>query len=286
MTKTHAKPGKPGRTGPALIVFGLSEIGKPRAGTFLEGEIETATKAAEGMGLVVLKVSDDQAHDLATKLPAGRVHANGRGFLPFIRGNLYEQLQDLAKAQSTKTNDSGLDGDPNSELPTKTAHGQSPTEQRLPKNWEDIDVGHLVVAQDTDPKEGWWPAIVVQNNGDMFTVRWQQPQSRSRVVKHKYNLALMWPGDDVHLKASEPKAPDSIYPASWQAIGLQALVLAKEEGPMEQWWEATPIEVDADIFKLRWRDYPALPPIVRARLALALLHPKPVGVKAESSAAA
>src|SRR5665811_939146 len=99
MTKTNAKPGKPGRAGPALILFGRSKDGKPRAGTFQEAEIETATNASKGMGLAVFKGSNAQAQELATKMPAGRVHANGRGFVPFIRGTLYAELQDLAKAQ-------------------------------------------------------------------------------------------------------------------------------------------------------------------------------------------
>jgi len=285
MTKTNAKPGKPGRAGPALIVFGLSEDGKPRAGTFQESEIETTTKAAQAMGLAVLKVSGAQVQDLATKLPAGSVHANGHGFLPFIRGNLYEQLQKLAKAQGIEATALTPNGDQESGTPVKTEDHHATTKSQLPKSWDDIDIGHLVVAQDTDPKDGWWAATVVHKNGDMFTLRLQH-QNRRRVVKHKYNLALMWPGDDVEPKPSKSKGPNSVYPKSWHTIELQALVLAREEGPMQEWWEATPIKVDGDMFTLKWRDFPTLPTFLRPRLALALLHPNPIGVKAPAIAAA
>lgn len=285
-SKTNAKPGEPGRGGPTLIVFGLSEDSKPRAGTFQKDEIEIATKASVAMGLSVLKISDAKAQDLAAKIPAGRVHANGRGFVPFIRGALYTELTDLAKAQGIKTNESVQNGELNSEVRAATANGKSKSQLHLPKTWEDIDVGHLVITQDTDPKDGWWPAIVVQKKGEMFTLRWQQSQSRSRVVKHKYNLGLIWPGDDVERKISKPKIPNSIYPENWQAISLNHLVLAQEDGPMQQFWEANPIKVDGDSFTLRWRDYPSIPTIVRRRVSLALLHPSPDGASAKTTVAA
>ena len=292
MTKTNAKPGKPGRSGPALILFGRSKDGKPRAGTFQEAEIETATNASKGMGLAVLKVSDAQAQDLATKIPAGRVHANGRGFVPFIRGNLYAQLQDLAKAQGIDPTDRALNGEPNSEPPAATAHGKSvpaeTSEQRLPKNWDDIAVGDLVVAQDTDPKDGWWEATVVKKSGDMYMLKWRHrliSQQRA-FLRHKFNLALMWPGGDTAAKPLAIKEPVAMFPVSWQAIGLNHLVLAKEEGPMEQWWEANPIDAHGDSFTLRWRDYPAIPTIVRPRLGLALIHPNPATASAETTAVA
>jgi len=53
---------------------------------------------------------------------------------------------------------------------------------------------------------------------------------------------------------------------------------------MEQWWEANPIDAHGDSFTLRWRDYPALPTIVRPRLALALIHPNPAGASAKTTA--
>jgi len=286
MTKTNAKPGKPGRADPALILFGRSEDGKPRAGTFQEAEIETATNASKGMGLAVLKVSDAQAQDLATKIPAGRVHANGRGFVPFIRGNLYAQLQDLAKAQGIDPTDRALNGESNSESPAATAHGKSGPEQRLPKSWDDIAVGNLVLAQETDPKDGWWEATVIKKSGDMYTLKWRQTLQRRNVLRHKFNLALIWPGDDPNVKPLAIKEPVAMYPVSWQAIGLNQLVLAKEEGPMEQWWEANPIDAHGDSFTLRWRDYPALPTIARPRLGLALIHPNPAGASAKTTTVA
>jgi hypothetical protein len=62
-------------------------------------------------------------------------------------------------------------------------------------------------------------------------------------------------------------------PQDWDEIDLNHLVLAKTEGPWANWFEAIPIEKVGDGFKLRWRDYGNLPPAVRPRFELALIHP-------------
>jgi hypothetical protein len=286
MTQPHAKSRKPIAAGPALIVFGLSEDGKPRAGTFQKNEIEAATKASAALSLAVLKVSNDKAADLAAKLLPGRVNANGQGFVPFIRGALYEQLLELAKAQGVKTSDA-LTSPKQKLASSATADSNSAdSEHRLPKSWDDIGVGDLVLIQDTDPQDGWWKAIVVQKKGEMYTLRWQQNPTRRAAIKHKYNLALLWSGDDSAVKPLGIKEPGPMYPANWQAIGLNQLVLAQEDGPMEQFWEATPIEANGDSFTMRWRDYPNLPTIVRPRLSLALLYPNPGNAAAKTTVAA
>ena len=75
-------------------------------------------------------------------------------------------------------------------------------------------------------------------------------------------------------KKSSPQS-DSVFPPNWAAIGLDQIVLAKEDGPAEQWWEAETTKMDKDLFTLQWRDHPNLPSIVRPRLALGLVHPNP-----------
>ena len=45
------------------------------------------------------------------------------------------------------------------------------------------------------------------------------------------------------------------------------------EGPGEGWWEAVVLGLEAELFTLKWRDYPDLPCFVRRRWQLALLYP-------------
>ena len=62
-------------------------------------------------------------------------------------------------------------------------------------------------------------------------------------------------------------------PSGWQQIDIGHLVLAKDDGPWRSWWEAVPVEKDGDVLKLRWKDFPNVSLITRARLDLALLCP-------------
>ena len=75
---------------------------------------------------------------------------------------------------------------------------------------------------------------------------------------------------------SEPKpregAATGKAPCSWADIDVGSLVLATE-GPSEGWWESVVLEKNAELFTLKWRDWPDLPRFVRRRWQLALLHP-------------
>ena len=87
----------------------------------------------------------------------------------------------------------------------------------------------------------------------MFTLRWKSRDDRRTFTKHRYNLGLLWPGED--LPAGHGDANNVTYPASWAAIDANMVVLAVEDGPIQQLWEATVIEVTGpDTFKLKWRD--------------------------------
>ncbi len=75
---------------------------------------------------------------------------------------------------------------------------------------------------------------------------------------------------------SEPKRPagaaNGKAPCGWADIDVGSLVLATE-GPSEGWWESVVLEAEAELFTLKWRDWPDLPRFVRRRWQLALLHP-------------
>jgi hypothetical protein len=276
MTKAFAQPAKP-QAASAVILFGMIETGKPRAGTFRGPDIEPALKAASLLHLSVLTADSSEARELAGKLPAGRIQAKGHNIVPFVRNELYKRIAELSKpsvaaasANQSSPNDQKKSGE------TLKLSGASP---RLPRNWDDINVGDLVISQDADPADGWWQAIVIEKNGDRFKLRWQQLARGRPIQKHRLTLALMYAGASSDLAERQAGKSSSgtaaTYPQDWAAIAPEQIVLAREDGPMQQWWEAKTIGQDKDSFTLQWRDHPALPNIVRPRLALALVHPKP-----------
>jgi hypothetical protein len=156
-----------------------------------------------------------------------------------------------------------------------------------------IAPGHLVVAQD-GPQDGWYEAIVVEQNGDMFTLRWRDYPRERRFARHRRSLGLLCLDPQVHSETPKSTAPEQrskpssgkttaaktkpgaqVFPLNWEDIDVDHLVLAKDDGPWRSWWEAIPTEKHDDTFTLRWRDFAQLPTIERARLSLALLYPNP-----------
>jgi hypothetical protein len=258
-----------------LVLFGIDSRGKPKAARFGKEHASLASKAAAQLQLNVLPTNDPKVAEIAARLPVGRVHATGRTFVPFIRRDLYDKLVAAAPngslGQPLTPPSGATDGAAGSRPP-----GSSPN---LPRNWHEIGLGDLVLAQEEDASDGWYEAIVVEAANDMFTLRWRHYPRLRRITHHRLRLGLLYPGPQAgrHAKPQSAKhqsvAAEPALPLNWQDIDLNKLVLAKEDGPPRSWWEAIPVEKVGDGFKLRWRDYTTLPQISRDRIALALVCP-------------
>ena len=160
-TKAKAAAKEPTPAAP-LIVLGYDENHKPRAARFPATDAELVGKAAQLMDLKVYQATTEDLAALAKKLPEGRLYGNGRGFVPNIRQSLYSEIiVTLAVEPQAAV---GRDQD---ELPVATG---------LPRTWDEIAPGHLVIAQEA-LDYGWWEAIVIGRNGDMFTLRFRDYRS-------------------------------------------------------------------------------------------------------------
>jgi hypothetical protein len=265
-----------------VVLFGIDSRGKPKAARFGKQHAGLALKAATQLQLQVLAGNDPKIAGLAAQLPVGRVHATGRTFVPFIRRDLYDQLvaaaaNGNAHPASSSSGSSGASG--------STPGGSAP---RLPRNWQEIGVGDLVLFQDC-LEDGWYEAIIVSAVGDMFTLRWRDYPRQRRFARHRLRLGLLYPGPKPGIEAArsvkasgqarhrtgatDAATNGAALPKDWEEIDFNHLVLAKTEGPRANWFEAIPIERAGDDFKLRWRDYGTLPPIIRPRFELALIYP-------------
>ena len=152
-------------TAPAIIVFGLDPSGKAKAATFPAHQVDLATKAAGLMQLRVLKIDSPELAQFAAQLPVGKIYASGHGFVPLVRTAIYDRLLQFADPAPPPG---------------------------LPATWDDIDVGHLVIARD-ELADGWWEAIVIAKDGDMLTVRFRDYPKQAPVVLHRATLALLKP---------------------------------------------------------------------------------------------
>ncbi len=175
MTMTNTSLENP--TQPAFVVFGVGADKKPRAASFDASQPKLVAIAAELMNLTLCEVTSPAIAEVAKELPVGHLYANGSGFIPTIKHQLYSWLSATVAAESPDAGSAdGNDGSPG-----------------LPRDWDEIAPGHLVVANE-GPGNGWWDAIVVEVNGDMLTLHWRDFPWQENVVQHRSAVALIRPG--------------------------------------------------------------------------------------------
>jgi hypothetical protein len=182
-----------------VVLFGLDETGKPRAARFSGEHTDLAARAAGLMNLTIYYVNSAELAAIAQELPAGRIHANGRGLVPNVRRDVYDKLI-AASAAATKSDNENqgigkpVDNPTETSAPNSDPASNAPSvAQGYPRDWDDINVGHLVIARD-DADAGWWEAIVTDRAGDLVTMRWRDYPGHPKFVQHRSAVALLKPG--------------------------------------------------------------------------------------------
>ena len=167
-------PAKP--AGKTYVVFGTDEYTKPRAARFSAGDPELLAKAAEALRLrsVEVEAGNEELAEVAAKLPAGRLHATGKGLVPYIKGELFTDLLSAVVGE------------------LRPLQSPEPKPQDLPRSWDDVAPGHLVIARET-LEFGWWEAVVVERNGDLVTLRYRDYPDLPPQVRHRSFVALISP---------------------------------------------------------------------------------------------
>ncbi len=161
MTKSTAKAKAAAKESAPLILLGYDEHHKPQGAQFPAADTDLVTKAARLMDLRVYEAASEDLAALAKKLPVGRLYSNGRGFVPNIRQSLYSEI--IVKLVAEPQAALGKDKD---ELPVATG---------LPRTWDEIAPGHLVIAR----------------NGDMLTLRFRDYPKLPKFARHRTAVALM-----------------------------------------------------------------------------------------------
>jgi len=105
------------------------------------------------MGLTVCTAESADVAELAKKLPPGRLYSTGRGFVPAVGRSLYGKLVEQLKLAGQPVPGEAEQSEPGRSSADQPAPG-------LPATWDDIAVGHLVIAQE-GKWDGWWEAIVL-----------------------------------------------------------------------------------------------------------------------------
>ena len=67
-----------------------------------------------------------------------------------------------------------------------------PAPQDLPRTWDDVAPGHIVIAKET-LELGWWEAVVIERTGDLVTVKYRDYPQYPPLVRHRSVIALISP---------------------------------------------------------------------------------------------
>jgi hypothetical protein len=69
------------------------------------------------------------------------------------------------------------------------------TNHSLPKDWDEVDINHLVLAKDDSQWGAWWEAIPVEKAGDLFRLRWREKHAANvgLITRPRLDLALLCP---------------------------------------------------------------------------------------------
>jgi hypothetical protein len=189
-----------------VYVLGLDANGKPRGARFAELK-DNICSAAMDMNCRVLIDQSAAVSALGMKLPVGRVHGGGKVvklFVPNIRRELYDQILEAARIAAEQSDANKEAGAAEQSAVVKTPNDQadtplpevrciSPVTSGLPRSWEEIAVGHMVLAHES-PDDGWWEAVVINREDEILTLRYRDAPKLPKFIRHINTVALVNPG--------------------------------------------------------------------------------------------
>lgn len=189
-----------------IILYGIDQHQKFRAALFPASQADIASRAAAKMNLNSAPVNTRELEELSTELEPARIYEAGKGFVPYVPKSTYGKI--VAFAGPGKLENASVPADDTSKPKAQTnsrsrAEAQSKPSamlkskkgsaiEGLPKDWKDIRVGHLVIAQATKA-EGWWEAIVTDVKRDVLTLRWRDYPKFPTFARHRSTVALLRP---------------------------------------------------------------------------------------------
>jgi len=199
-----------------LVILGLDDRGRPHASRFAGEDARRVTAAAATMGMATLSIDGEALGELAARLPAGKLFASGKAFVPFVGQPLFDRLvaylpirgRDALKqrerrapkaaassAEDTFDTDASPEGDGAAARNSyaKGRAGGKPKSGKYPESWDKIAVGSIVLAMESSDGS-WWPALIKEDRGDgMFVLTWEDWPDLAPFVRHVEQVGLLHP---------------------------------------------------------------------------------------------
>ncbi|WP_108396914.1 hypothetical protein [Devosia submarina] len=187
---------------PALVIFGKDDTGKPHASSFAQPDVGLATKAAALMGMRLLPVQTDDLRALAAMVPKGKVFASGKGFVPFVKADLFAKIEAIALANEAVAAPVIESSSDDSNASTTLAAHDEPAPSVVamtpavpqPTGWHDIQVGSIVLSAAVPGEMDWFECLVLSAEGeDQYKLRYCDWPSEPAFVHHVSKIGLLHP---------------------------------------------------------------------------------------------
>jgi hypothetical protein len=198
MTKTKTSDEKKNNAVLQWFVFGLDK-GKPVGARFPKSEMKVF-QVAEARSLEVHAAYSEEIGGLGMRLPVGRIYARGKAFVPHIAKDLFDKLQAAIARDEHQHERSQVERTAAAARQAKNGAAKSPIDNAatpvvsgLPRSWDEIAPGHLVLAEESLP-EGYWLAIVVSREKDILVLRYRDYPRARQITRHVATIALLNPG--------------------------------------------------------------------------------------------
>ncbi len=172
-----------------LFIVGMDDKGKPRGARFAQVD-DRVVSAGLDLNLGAVINASTAFADAAKKLPMGRLYASGKAFIPDIKQVLHDELMAILRRPGDTSEAYRLERpkSANDEVRCK-----SPITSGLPRTWDEIDSGHLVLAH-AGYEDGWWEAICIKREDDILTLRYRDAPKLPVFQRHAGTVALINPG--------------------------------------------------------------------------------------------
>lgn len=177
-----------------FFVFGLDDKGKPRGARFAEFN-ERALNFALDLKLTGIHPASPAFTEIGMKLPPGRLYSSGKAFIPNIRRDLVDKLQAALATSGDESKTHKPAAPPEGQSDETMVRTVSPITSGLPRSWEGVGVGHVVLIHES-PTDGWWEATVEAKDLEILTLRFRDYPRQPRFQRHISQVALINPGPD------------------------------------------------------------------------------------------
>lgn len=181
-------------TADKFFVFGIDKEGKPRGARFAEFN-ERALQFTNALKLTGVFPASSAFAELGAKLPPGRLYSSGKAFIPNIKRDLVEKLEAALAAHGDESQKHRPAEEASPESGGPSVRTISPITHGLPRSWDSIQPGHVVLIHES-PVDGWWESTVLERQDEILTLRFRDYPRQPKFQRHISQVALINPGPE------------------------------------------------------------------------------------------